>query len=314
MPDRHSIEWIEIATMATGLDLRVAAHRIEGRREGPTVGITAGIHGDELLPIELVRRVLEAVDPAELRGAVVAIPVANPLAFETLTRHTTIDMHNLNRVFPGERGGWITEALAKALSDYLVPKIDVLLDLHAGGSVPTVDYVYALNDLALSRSFLFPTMYRGSSYAGSLGTHVIESTAKPVVVAEVGGGSQLDDDYLRRGVGGVLNALRRLGSIPGDAVPAPRQILLTRMQILRPTHGGILQPEVTTADLRSEVAGGTLLGVTRNPQTFEVVEEFRAPFDRTLLVLVRGVLSKVHAGDYAYMLGDLGTAEVLEAE
>jgi uncharacterized protein len=45
-----------------------------------------------------------------------------------------------------------------------------------------------------------------------------------------------------------------------------------------------------------------------------VVEEFRAPFDRTLLVLVRGALSKVHAGDYAYMLGDLGSAEVLEAE
>jgi uncharacterized protein len=58
---------------------------------------------------------------------------------------------------------------------------------------------------------------------------------------------------------------------------------------------------------------GTLLGVTRNPQTFEVLEEFRAPFERTLLVLVRGAVSKVHAGDYAYMLGDAGTAEVLEA-
>lgn len=313
MSDRRT-DWIDIATMATGLDLKVAVHTIEGRHDGPTVGITAGIHGDELLPVELVRRVVEAIDPSELRGRIVAIPLANPLAFETLTRHTPTDMHNLNRVFPGEAGGWITEVLAKALTDYLVPEIDVLLDLHAGGAVPTVDYVYALNDLSLSRSFLFPTMYRGSSYAGSLGTHVIEAAGKPVVVAEIGGGSQHDDDYLRRGFDGVMNALRRLGSFPGDVVPAPRQTLLTKMQILRPSHGGILEPKVSAADLRSEVPGGTLLGVTRNPQTFEVVEEFRAPFDRTLLVLVRGALSKVHAGDYAYMLGDLGSAEVLEAE
>jgi uncharacterized protein len=313
MPEARSTEWIDIATMATGLDLAVAAHTITGRDDGPTVGITAGIHGDELLPVELVRRVVEAIDPSDLRGRIVALPLANPLAFETLTRHTPTDMHNLNRVFPGEAGGWITEVLAMALTEYLVPKIDVLLDLHAGGAAPTVDYVYALNDLGLSRSFLFPTLYRGSSYAGSLGTHVIEASGKPVVVAEIGGGSQHDDDYLRRGFEGVMNALRRLGSLPGDEVPAPRQTLLTTMQIVRPRHGGILQPMVTAADLRSEVRRGTLLGVTRNPQTFEVLEEFRAPFERTLLVLVRGAVSKVHAGDYAYMLGDAGTAEVLEA-
>ena len=307
------IEWIDVATMATGLDLRVAVHVLEGAHDGPTVGLTAGIHGDELLPVEVVRRVLASIDPADLHGRIVAIPLVNPLAFETLTRHTPTDMHNLNRVFPGTADAWISELLARSVTEYLTPKIDVLLDLHAGGAVPTVDYVYALNDLELSRSFLFPTLYRGSSYPGSLGTHVIEERGVPVVVAEIGGGSQFDDRYLERGVAGVLNALRHLGALAGDETPPPQQTLLTKMKILRPRHGGILHPAVTAAQLGQEVSGGTLLGLTRNPQTFEVIEEFHAPFERTHLVLVRGVMSKVHAGDYAYMLGDLGTAEVLSA-
>ena len=308
------LDWINIATMATGLDLNVAAHVLEGTSPGPTVAITAGIHGDELLPVEIVRRVLDRIDAKKLSGRIVAIPVANPLAFETFTRHTPTDQHNLNRMFPGDADTWITELLAKALVEYLVPHVDVLIDLHSGGAVPTVDYVYVLNDIALSRSFLFPTLYRGSSYPGSLGTYFIQQTNKPVVVAEIGGGNQNDDSYLQRGVAGVENALKQLGSLDGDPTPAPAQRLLTKMQIRRPRHGGILHPRVNVDQLGSVVAKGTPLGHTRNPQTFEILERFEAPFDRTHLVLARGVISKVHPGDYAYMLGDAGSAEELEAE
>jgi uncharacterized protein len=308
------IEWIDVATMATGLDLRVAAHVIEGAHDGPTVAITAGIHGDEIVPIDVVRRVIKVIDPATLRGRIVAIPLVNPLSFEAFTRHTPHDMHNLNRVFPGTSDTWLSELLARAVTDYLVPRIDALLDLHAGGPVPTVDYVYALNDLELSRSFLFPTLYRGSSYPGSLGTHVIEAKGVPVVVAEIGGGGQFDGRYVQRGVAGVLNALRQLGALPGPVERAPRQTLLTKMKIVRPRHGGILHPAVGADRLGEQVPAGTVLGCVRNPQTFEVLEEFIAPFDPTHLVLVRGVMSKVHPGDYGYMLGDVRSAEVLEAQ
>lgn len=311
---KRTLEWIPVAQLASGMNLRIAAHVLTGAQDGPTIGITAGIHGDELLPIEVVRRVLESVNLETLRGRIVAIPLVNPLAFESFTRHTPTDMHNLNRVFPGTADTWLSELLAKALVDYLVPNIDVLLDLHSGGAVPTVDYVYVLNDLELSRSFLFPTLFRGSSYPGSLGTYVVEEAKKPVVVAEIGGGNQYDDAYLSRGVKGVQNALRRLGASPGEVEAAPKQTLLTKMKLLRPRHGGILYPEVRADRLGEAVAEGTLLGYTLDAQTFERLEEFRAPFRDTHLVLVRGVISKVHPGDYAYMLGDLSSAEPLKAQ
>jgi predicted deacylase len=308
------LDWVDITTLATGLDLRVAVHVVEGAKDGPTVGLTAGIHGDELIPIEVIRKVLQGLDTGEMNGRIVAIPLANPLAFESFTRHTPHDMHNLNRVFPGEKDTWLSEILARKLSEFLVPEIDVLLDLHSGGAVPTVDYVYSLNDRELSRSFLFPTMYQGSSYEGSLGTHFIDTTGKPVVVAEIGGGGRRDESYLARGVEGVTNALRKLGVLPGKVKPAPEQTLLTEMKIVRPQFGGILEPAVHAEQLGREVAQGELLGRTINPQSFEVLEEFRAPFEKTRLVLLRDSYSKVHPGDYGYMLGNMASAEVLSAQ
>lgn len=313
MPDLKT-SWIDIATMATGMDLKVAVHELRGAADGPTVAITAGIHGDELLPTEIVRRVITSLDPRQVRGRILAVPLMNPTAFETFTRHTPQDMHNLNRVFPGTADTWFSELLAAALSKHLVPEIDVLFDLHSGGAVPTVDYVYALNDLELSRSFLFPTLYRGSSYPGSFGTELTEEIGKPVVVAEIGGGGQREESYLRRGEEGILNALRHLGVLTGEVVKAPKQTLLKKIAIVRPRHGGILEPMIGADRLGETVPKGTLLGILRNPQTFEVLEEYRAPFDETHLVLVRGAFSKVHPGDYGYMLGDLGSAETLPAQ
>lgn len=141
---------------------------------------------------------------------------------------------------------------------------------------------------------------------------MIEAKNLPVVVAEIGGGSQFDERYLKRGVDGVTNALRHLGCLPGEAVKAPPQVLLNKMMIRRPRHGGILHPAVGADRLGQSVPKDTLLGRTVDAQTFELLEEFRAPFDDTHLVLVRGVMSKVHPGDYAYMLGDLSGAERLD--
>ncbi len=315
MPEAtRTLEWIPVTRTAGGLDLRIAAHVFQGAQDGPTVTITAGIHGDELPPIVIAQRLAAQLNPQDIRGRIIIIPLCNPLAFDSFTRNTPTDMQNLNRVFPGTDDAWLSDLIARQLNAYIAPTTDVLLDLHSGGAVPTVDYVYVMNAPDISRAFLFPTLYQGKSYKGTLGTDLIETHGTKVVVAEIGGGGQLDEQYLERGLNGVLNALRHLQVIPGAARPAPQQTLLHDIRIVRPTFGGILEPHVNATQLGTAVPGGTLLGVMRDPQTFEELERFEAPFDQTHLVLVRHTVSRTHPGDYGYMLGDLSTAETLEAQ
>src|SRR5258708_39569273 len=103
--DALSYERIPVTTLASGFELFIPLHRLEGRSPGPTLGLSALVHGDEPLTNEVVRQVLSSIDPADLRGTLLAVPVVNPLAFESLTRHTPVDMLDLNRNFPGSPAG-----------------------------------------------------------------------------------------------------------------------------------------------------------------------------------------------------------------
>jgi uncharacterized protein len=295
--------WIEVATLSTGLPLRLV-HEIAGKAgDGPTVGITASIHGDELAPVEALRRLLASIDPRGLRGRLLVVPVVNPLAFQAQTRHTPQDMQNLNRVFPGDPDGWLTEQLAAAFARELIPRIDVLLDLHAGGALPTVDYAYIDNDEVLSASLGTKVLYRGPGYPGTL-SHVAVERGIRCVVTELGGGLLRDEHYIRQTVDGLTSALRHLGCLPGDPIRRADQITVEHLTIIRPHHGGILVPHVGADMLGETVPAGTLLGTIYNPQTFEELETFYAPFERTLMILARGAVTRVEVGDYAYMLAE----------
>lgn len=298
------LEWLTVGGLASGNPLRLPVHTIVGARPGPTVGLVAGIHGDEVPPVEVVRRVVAGLDLDKLRGTLRVLPVANPLALEALRRHTPQDMLNLNRVFPGDPAGWLTEQLADVIATRFLPGLDALLDLHAGGLFPTVAYAYVLNDEALSRATGCHVLYRpAAGYAGTL-SEVAVARGIPTVVTELGGGLVADEAYVERGVAGVLGALRHLGALPGAPAPDPAPLVITRLAILRPREGGLLLPEARVEDLGAVVPEGQLLGRTFSPYTFEEVERFSAPFARTILVLLRGTVTLVRPGDYAYMLGE----------
>jgi predicted deacylase len=300
----RTIRWIEVTTLASGLPLRLAVHEMTGARPGPTVGITASIHGDELAPVEALRRLLDSLDPASISGRLLVIPVVNPLAFQAQTRHTPQDMQNLNRVFPGDPDGWLTEQLAAALVRELLPGLDVLLDLHAGGALPTVDYAYIDNDEALSASLGTKILYRGPGYAGTLSAVAVERGIR-CVVTELGGGLVRDEHYIELTVFGITNALRHVGLLDGEPAVRHNQIIVDQIAIVRPHHGGLLVPAVGADRLGEVVPGGTLLGTVYNPQTFEQLESFHVPFDQTLMILTRGAVTRVEAGDYGWMVSAL---------
>ena len=181
------------------------------------------------------------------------LPVANPLAFESNTRHTLVDHLNLNRLFPGDPDGWLTEQLAAKITLSFLTGLDAYIDLHAGGAYPVVDYVYLSNAPELSRAFGSRLLFQPDApYAGT-GASEAEAMGIPTVTVELGGGLFDDEGYAQRGLDGVLNVLRTLGVLSGPAKPAPEQLLMHELAILRPHVGGVLVPGVHVSDFATEV-------------------------------------------------------------
>lgn len=300
--------WVEVATLATGASLRLALHEIAGERgDGPTLGISALIHGDEIVGVEIIRRIAETTDPRALRGRLLLLPVANPLAFEALTRGTplAVEVSNLNRVFPGDAQGDLVGRLAAAVTREFIGPITHLLDLHGGGTHPIVDYGISLRDLEFGLGFGMGIIRETRTYAGTMGALAGEQ-GRPAFVAELGGGYLADDRYIALGVRGVRNVMKRLEMIEGEPELPDEQRVVEDVVAVRPGHGGLLVPALPLDALGTEITGGTLLGRVISPYTFETLEELRAPFARSLVVLLRPVLSRVNPGDYAFMLGDAG--------
>jgi uncharacterized protein len=312
---KHTIERIPVTTLVCGHEMALTIHTFEGA-PGPMVGVSAAIHGDEPIGVEVVRRLAAFLNrpDAELHGAVRLLPVANPLAYETNTRHTVTDQMNLNRLFPGDPDGWLTEQLAAKITSSFLTSLDAYIDLHAGGAYPVVDYVYITNAPHLSRAFGTRLLFQPDApYAGTSAA-TAEVMGIPTVTVELGGGLFDDERYARRGLDGVLNVLRTLGVVPDSAKPAPEQVLMHEMAILRPHVGGILVPEVHVPDLATEIKGGTVLGRIFSPYTFKELEVVVAPFERSLLVLLRDNLAPIQPGAYMYMIGNCATSELLPAE
>jgi len=301
---------VPVATLASGAEVRIPIHEVRGQAgDGPTLGLTACLHGDEQVSTEILYRFLLGLDPAALKGRLLVVPVVNPLAFEAVTRHTPLDMQNLNRVMPGGGEGFFTHQLAEALVGHVLNKLDYYVDFHAGGVYPTVDYVYISNAEALSRAFGSPILFRppgGYGYGGSTASYTV-GKGVPTVTVELGGGTVDQTAYVRRGVAGILNIMRTIGMLAGDPVPPPPQTVLRTLLTLRPRAGGWLVPEVTA--LNARLAKGTVLGRTLSPYSFEELEVLRAPFDPSLTVLVRLQPCRINPGDFGYMIGDLATAE-----
>ena len=306
----HTLRVPQIATMADGTDAVLHVHEITGEAgDGPTIGISASIHGNENAGSQIVRQLWPILRAERLRGRVVLLPVANPRAFAVNKRFTPTDELNLNRLFPGDPSGWHSDQLAAAITDEFLGRIDVHIDLHAGTDRPTVDYVYILNDEGLSRSFGSTVLYEprtgteGTTFSGTTKDVTVGARGIPSSVIELGGGIVDQTPYVERGVAGVLNMLRFLGALDGDPHPPPDQTVVRGITTVRPSQGGWLETEAPP--LGQRIKGGDVLGRVVSPYTFEELEVIQNPVEDGIMILSHLSRNLVNPGDYGYMVGDL---------
>ena len=185
----------KFSTHADGSDAVLFIHELVGETDGPTVGISASIHGNENTGSQAILELFRLLKDMPIKGRILLLPVANPRSFAVNHRHNPLDQLNLNREFPGDDRGTYSQQLAFALARDYFDKIDANIDLHSGTDRPTVDYVYIWSDEGLSRAFGSKLLYRptegktGTLYAGTTKTVTIDRRPEmKVVTIELGGG------------------------------------------------------------------------------------------------------------------------------
>jgi predicted deacylase len=308
---------VPVCTMASGHRLALPVHVVTGNRAGPVVLVSCTSHGEELWSAEFCRRVKSFLvrDGHDFAGTMLLAPVLNPPSFESGTRNTPIDLHNLNRVFPGSPAGknWFTDMLARVIAERILPKADIIFDYHGGGPDTVIHYHYTvdpnvsaknrtIHEVALASGA--EVLWENNEQRGTLTNHG-DSLGKLCFVPEIGGGGLiLDVDYFEKGYRDFLNMLKVVEVARGKPELGRARIVCKTGSSIRPAHGGTFVPVCGLEVLGKSVPKGTVLGRVISPYTFEVLDECVAPYARTEMMQVRNRISKVHPGEYAYIIGD----------
>ena len=305
---RFERETVQRATagfpLADGSRVEIPLTRVFGQCPEPRVVIVAGVHGDELVgPHALVELAQELV-PTELRGTVVLVPSANPLAFAAGQRTAPHDSLDLNRIFPGKMGGSVTEWIAGVLVRMVIGTADLVIDLHSAGRegnlVPLSGFREA-SDACARRSALAAAAFGLERYwmmrwaPGTLSTWANQQGI-PAVGCEVGGCAMAEREEIDLYKGGIHRCLRHLGLLdpPLDVALPPK---VWTQEYLTAPCGGLLETVVT---LGQEAQGGETLARVRDLWG-TVRGEITAPHDGT--ILYTRVQNSVRSGEDVFWLG-----------
>jgi hypothetical protein len=274
---------------------------------GPTVFVTATVHGDELNGVGILRDLLNDTDFSTLKGTLIAIPVVNVPGFLGMNRYLP-DRRDLNRSFPGSRKGSLTARLADLLFREVIRQSDFGIDLHTAGGERT-NYPQVRADLTdprvteLAQAFGCGLIIDGAGPDRSLRKTAV-AAGVPTIVYEAGSALRLERPFIAVGIAGVLNVLRWLRMLGGEPRPSPVQITVLRTHWVRARSGGILDLQV---ELGQPVRRGQTLSINTNPFGRDR-SRLKAPHGGVVLGLTQ--LPLVHPGDAVCHLARLGTPDL----
>lgn len=242
---------------------------VHGHKAGPTLCITGAVHGDELNGIEIVRRVVQDLDPATLTGTVIGVPIVNIHGFRRGTRYLP-DRRDLNRFFPGNPQGSSAARIAHSLFEGIVRHCDALVDLHTGSfyraNLPQVRADLGIERVAeLAHGFGGMLVLNSEASPGTL-RRAATDAGIPAVILEAGEPLRLQPKQVDQGVAGINRLLRSLGMIRKATLLKQPEPVYYRSRWVRADHGGVL---FSVVRLGQTVRPGDILGNVTDPITNE---------------------------------------------
>ncbi|WP_420455355.1 succinylglutamate desuccinylase/aspartoacylase family protein [Rubrivirga sp.] len=257
---------LPIAPLYTLAAMSMPVHVVRGTRDGPRLFVSAAIHGDEILGVEIVRRLLGLRLLRHLRGTLLAVPVVNVYGYTARSRYLP-DRRDLNRSFPGSPTGSMASRLAHLFMEEVVAKATHGIDLHTGAIDRTnLPHVRVSLDrpesVALARRFRVPLILHANLRDGSLRQTVLERGV-PVLLYEAGEALRLDERAVKIGLRGVVSVMRSLGMLPKTTPPHVVEPLVARSSgWTRAEESGTLR---LTRDIGDLVEAGEPVGTLTAP-------------------------------------------------
>lgn len=273
---------------------------VNGKLPGPTLCLTAAVHGDELNGIEMVRRVMHDIDPQKLSGAMIGVPIVNVQGFRRGSRYLP-DRRDLNRYFPGNSTGSAAARIAHSFFTEVITHCDALVDIHTGSferaNLPQIRADLRDPDVVtLTLGFGSMVVLHNEPMVGTL-RHAATKFGIPAVTVEAGGPSQLELSEVKHGVKGIKILLTTLGMVKKTRLWGDPEPVYYRSSWVRVDNGGILLADVS---LGSTVRKGDLLGTITDPMN-NARTELRSPYAGRVIGMARNQV--VMPGFAAFHIG-----------
>lgn len=289
---------LPIADLYTHTTLHMPVRVIHGRRAGPTLFVSAAVHGDEINGVEVIRRLLVSKRLQSLRGTLIAVPIVNVQGFLAHSRYTP-DRRDVNRSFPGSEHGSVAGRLAWRFANEIVARADCGIDLHTAAihrdNLPQIRADLAdERTLALATAFGAPIMIPSALRDGSLREHAA-SEGVPMLLYEAGEALRFDEQCIRGGVRGVLSVMRELDMLPAAKSGKKAEPIIAKgSSWVRAERSGILR---ASAGLGERVRKGQVMAVVADPfgeDESEIVARFSG------VIIGRTKLPLVNEGDAVF--------------
>ncbi len=260
--------WIASET-SYGSKLETPVYIIHGKEPGPTLCLTAAIHGDELNGVEIVRQLVSDLSADDLYGTVIGVPIVNLLGFTRGSRYLP-DRRDLNRFFPGNPYGSSASRIAFSFFQDIVRHCDLLIDVHTG-SLNRTNLAQVRANLQIPEVLELTTKFGSTAvlHSRKLSGNLRSAATKqgiPAVALELGEPGSLQKAHIKEGVEIIetvmigLDMIRRLWTI-GESQP-----VFYRSRWVRVNYGGLL---VSKVEVGERIREGDDLGTIVNPLTNE---------------------------------------------
>jgi predicted deacylase len=291
---------------------------INGAKPGPKLAIVAGSHGTEYASIVALENLVQAIDPAELSGTLIVVPLINLASFAQKVPHLNpVDGKNMNRMFPGKADGTQTERVSWALANQVVQKCDDLIDLHGGdldenlrryaywpqtGKEPldsasrAMVLAFGLDHIILQKNQA-PAVYGATSIS-----RFAEDQGKPTIIAEAGHAGTTDAADVEALVRGCRNVMRHLEMLPGAVAPVEHPVWIGQITTVRSDRDGIFYPlAVPEAYVTQGMAVGYVTDYFGNK-----IADVTAPISGVITYIC--AVPSMKKGDVAANIGEISTA------